>query len=50
MLAHKIQTPGNREKKEYNNSGLNNKQKIDSFCRNLAKTKASCVLMTSEIK
>jgi len=41
MLAHKIQKPGNHQRKEYNKSGLNNKQKIDTFGRNLAKTKAS---------
>jgi len=41
MLAHKIQTPGNHQRKEHNNSGLNNKQKIVSFGRSLAKTNAS---------
>jgi hypothetical protein len=41
MSADKIQKPGNHQKKEYNNSGLNNKQKIDSLGKNLAKTKTS---------
>jgi len=41
MSADKIQKPGNHQKKEYNNLSLNNKQKIDSFGINLAKTKAS---------
>jgi hypothetical protein len=54
MSAHKIQTPEKHQKKDYNNSGLNNKQKINSFGRNLAQTKASalvqCVLMTNKIK